>query len=184
MAFDVWGLWGWKAWRWNVIGFLALASLGWNLYQSQHDLTHDFYSPLTRFWELLLGALLAYGAFTKRATDPNVNVMWGRTANLRATIGVALLLCAVVLIDGSRQFPGVWALLTVVGAVLFISAGEYAWVNRAVFRCQAWCGLAPSATLCIYGIGPSFRLRESLLVKRPLCGFGQYCWWYRSCLLG
>ena len=51
----VWMLWRWKDWRWHVIGFLALASLGWNLYQSQHDLTHDFYSPLTRFWELLLG---------------------------------------------------------------------------------------------------------------------------------
>lgn len=129
----VWGLWRWKAWRWHVIGFLALASLGWNLYQSQHDLTHDFYSPLTRFWELLLGALLAYVAFTKRAWGVNLNDMWGRTANLRATMGAALLLCAVVLIDGSRQFPGGWALLPVVGAVLFISAGEHAWINRAVF---------------------------------------------------
>lgn len=138
----VWGLWRWKAWRCHVIGFLALASLGWNLYQSQHDLTHDFYSPLTRFWELLSGALLAYVAFAKRTTGLNVHVMWGRTANLRATMGAALLLCAVLLIDGSRQFPGAWALLPVMGAVLFISAGEHAWVNRAVFSLPivVWLG--------------------------------------------
>jgi peptidoglycan/LPS O-acetylase OafA/YrhL len=138
----VWVLWRWKVWRWYVIGFLAVASLSWNVYQSQHDLTHDFYSPLTRFWELLSGALLAYWMFAQRPSNHNASAAWVRTANLRASIGAVLLLYAVFVIDGSRQFPGGWALLPVIGAVLLISGGQQGWINRAVFArtSMVWLG--------------------------------------------
>ena len=56
-------LWvGWKL-RWNLLAVtlaVAIASFAWNIYLAPRDATADFYSPLTRFWELLAGAALAY----------------------------------------------------------------------------------------------------------------------------
>ncbi|MDR0933870.1 MAG: acyltransferase [Burkholderiaceae bacterium] len=57
-------LWvGWKG-RWNlrrlVIG-LGLVSLIWNVAICVRHPVMDFYSPMTRIWELLAGALLAHG---------------------------------------------------------------------------------------------------------------------------
>ena len=56
----VWVFWRVKALRFPLIALLTLSSLVWNIYQSQVDLTRDFYSPLTRFWELSAGAWLAF----------------------------------------------------------------------------------------------------------------------------
>jgi peptidoglycan/LPS O-acetylase OafA/YrhL len=60
-----WWLWSVRRWRLGIIFVLATTSFIWNIYQSQYDLTHDFYSPLTRFWELMCGALLAYFMVSK-----------------------------------------------------------------------------------------------------------------------
>lgn len=130
----VWALWRLKAWRWQVIFTLAVASFAWNVYQSQRDLTHDFYSPLTRFWELLCGALLAYRTVVLSASQKLVQTC--------AALGAALLVLAVVCIDADKRFPGAWALLPVMGAVLIICANDQAWVNRVVFanRFAVWMG--------------------------------------------
>ena len=60
-------LW-WRRWRalsWLVIPLAGL-SLGYSLHLAGRDLVADFYSPLTRFWELLLGAWLVYMARSGR----------------------------------------------------------------------------------------------------------------------
>lgn len=130
----VWALWRLKAWRWQLMCALAVASFVWNVYQSQHDLTHDFYSPLTRFWELLCGALLAYRTVVIAASD--------KTAQLRTALGAALLVVAIVWIDADKRFPGAWALLPVMGAVLVISGDGQTWVGKALFanRFAVWIG--------------------------------------------
>lgn len=130
----VWALWRLKAWRWQLMCALAAASFVWNVYQSQHDLTHDFYSPLTRFWELLCGALLAYRTVVIAASD--------KTAQLRTALGAALLVVAIVWIDADKRFPGAWALLPVMGAVLVISGDGQTWVGKTLFanRFAVWIG--------------------------------------------
>lgn len=183
----VWLLWRFKAARVYVIALLALASFAWNVYQSQHDLTHDFYSPLTRFWELLSGALLAYGTFNKQASQLEVGDMWVRTTNLRAGMGAALLLCAVLLIDDTRKFPGAWALLPVLGATLLISAGPNAWANRTVFSWPAmvWLGTISyplylwhwpvfSFARIVVGETPPVWLRSMLLLVSVLMAWVTY----------
>lgn len=128
----VWVLWRFKTWRWHIICVFAMASFAWNMYQSQHDLTHDFYSPLTRFWELLCGALLAYRLNASHARPPTVDEAWSHTDTLRPWFGALLLVAAVGLIDATQKFPGEWALMPVLGAVFVISGDSQHWINRVV----------------------------------------------------
>lgn len=136
----VWALWRCKTWREPLMVAVATGSFAWNIYQSQHDLVHDFYSPLTRFWELLSGALLAY-AMRGEATQPLADrAWWMHTANLRSLLGLGFLVLSVVVTD-ERHFPGAWALLPVAGAVLVVSASTHAWANRVVFSNTVWVWL-------------------------------------------
>lgn len=130
----VWTLWRLKTWRWQLMCALVGASFVWNVYQSQHDLTHDFYSPITRFWELLCGAMLAYRGVVSKASD--------KTAQMRTALGTVLLVVAIVWIDADKQFPGAWALLPVMGAVLVISGNGQTWLGQTLFanRLAVWIG--------------------------------------------
>ncbi len=128
----VWAIWRSKGWRLHLMVTVTFASFCWNIYQSQHDLVHDFYSPLTRFWELLCGALLAYLLNSRCRFSSEWSSWWSRVANLRGAVGLALLAMSVVVTD-SYGFPGVWAVLPVLGATLVISANSMAGVNRWVF---------------------------------------------------
>jgi peptidoglycan/LPS O-acetylase OafA/YrhL len=85
-----------------------------------------FYSPVSRAWELLAGGILAnyHVADPKRERRSSA-----RRDNLQATIGVIAILGAALWLDRDRPFPGVYALLPVLGAVLII-ASPTSWVNR------------------------------------------------------
>ncbi len=101
---------------------LALAGVSFaaNVWLTAEHPTAAFYLPVSRFWELLAGGLLAYFASS------------GRFANLKAAAGFALVGLSLLLLSSERSFPGGWALLPVLGSVLLISAGPRAWINRRV----------------------------------------------------
>jgi hypothetical protein len=130
----LWAFWRFKAIRLPLIALLTSGSFAWNIYQSQVDLTHDFYSPLTRFWELSAGAWLAFH-LSRRSQAP-------QSANVISARAVMILLAAVYVVDSKKAFPGGWALLPVVGAVLLIYAGPLAWFNKVLFsnRAMVWVG--------------------------------------------
>jgi peptidoglycan/LPS O-acetylase OafA/YrhL len=130
----LWAFWRFKRIRFPLIALLTTCSLVWNIYQSQIDLTHDFYSPLTRFWELSAGAWLAFHLSRRPQTHQFSSVISG--------FAVLLLVTAVYVIDSKKAFPGGWALIPVVGAVLLIYAGPTAWCNKALFsnRVVVWVG--------------------------------------------
>lgn len=142
----VWPLLLWAVWhlpgrRLAVLtGVALLASFAFNLWSIERDLVAAFYSPLSRFWELLAGAVLAGVALRagQRFADPG-----RRAANLRAGTGGLLLLAGVCLISDSDRFPGWWALLPTAGAVLLIAAGPGAWLNRHLLSARpvVWIGL-------------------------------------------
>jgi peptidoglycan/LPS O-acetylase OafA/YrhL len=137
----VWAVWRSKRWRLHLMITVTLASFCWNIYQSQYDLIHDFYSPLTRFWELLCGALLAYVLNSRWEFSSAWASCWWRVANFRGTLGLAVLVLSVVVTE-SHGFPGVWAVLPVFGAMLVISADPMTGVNRWVFSnpISVWVG--------------------------------------------
>jgi peptidoglycan/LPS O-acetylase OafA/YrhL len=97
-----------------------------------------FYLPLTRVWELLMGALLAY-----RSVVQNKELALWNSPNLNAWLAFALLVFANIFINDQTSFPGWWALLPTLCAALFISAGPLAWFNKHILgsRILVWFGL-------------------------------------------
>jgi len=113
--------------KWLIIVICCL-SFAFNIHQTSVDLTAAFYSPLTRFWELLIGAFIAYWCQSKSFTN---NRLFSPVLNYGLSIvGFLLILCSLLFIDKERAFPGAWALLPVLGAALIILAGPSGWINR------------------------------------------------------
>src|SRR5438067_4150342 len=126
-----------------------------------------FYLPVTRFWELLGGSLLA----CLRLELPE------RARSAASFAGAALIGVAIVVIDGASAFPGFWALAPVVGAMLVISAGPAASLNRVLFgnRVAVYIGLVSyplylwhwpllAYARIVHGAEPPASLRAALLL--------------------
>ncbi|MEO3691061.1 acyltransferase family protein [Roseateles paludis] len=84
-----------------------------------------FYSPFTRSWEFLVGALLALPLALWRQCSQRASTALG-------LVGLACLLVSVFQITESTRFPGWWTLLPTVGTALMLLAGCHAngWVTR------------------------------------------------------
>ena len=117
-----------------VAAILGIGSFLLNVALIGSDPVATFYLPFTRAFELLAGAVLACGWLKIDKA--------GAAGNWRASIGVALIALAAVLLDSHRAFPGWWALLPVAGTALLLSAPG-AWVNRVVLASPplVWIGL-------------------------------------------
>src|SRR5690349_18546087 len=114
--------------NWNfLIAILAVGSVsfitGNHLLETSR--TSAFYLPVPRFWELMIGGLLAYLELHHR------NLLTS-TASWRSLVGLCLLIAGLVLIDKDDRFPGFWALLPVLGSFLIISGGPESWFNKRI----------------------------------------------------
>ena len=100
------------------------------------DATADFYSPLTRFWELAIGAMVAYAALYRPGFA-------SRYRPVLAWVGILLAVAGVLMLQPDYTFPGAWALLPTVGTALLILAGANAPCNRLVLAAapMVWIGL-------------------------------------------
>lgn len=136
----VWPLLLYLAWQRRLsLGWLTATLAGGsfvlNIYQTRTDLQGPFYSPFTRGWELLAGAMLV---FVVAAPWPAAAAVWQRlpawlrSANIRSVLGLTLIGLATLAFDRRSLFPGWLALLPAVGSVLVLSAGPGAWLNRQV----------------------------------------------------
>ncbi len=101
-----------------------------------------FYMPYTRFWELLCGSLLAYASLQQsgqlsltRLISPRIRFL--HEQDVMAFIGLVILGYGFWKIDKGSAFPGLLAVLPVLGAMLIISAGQQAWLNRYVLSRKA-----------------------------------------------
>ena len=158
----VWPLLLWFLWRikfnlLSVTALLAIASFTLNLYGINYDLTASFYSPLTRFWELLCGGLLAWvqlqwnRKIADSKSNKNPHPSLGEKyishpyllVSIISFVGILSLGFGFFYIKNGDKFPGALALLPVIGTVLIIAAGPKAWLNRYVLsnRIMVWIGL-------------------------------------------
>jgi peptidoglycan/LPS O-acetylase OafA/YrhL len=69
----LWGLWKKNLRLATFVVLLALLSYKWNLETYKKSPDFDFYMPMTRFWELLAGVLLAL--WERRRTQQNVGTL-------------------------------------------------------------------------------------------------------------
>ncbi len=151
----------WK-WRFNLLNVtvtVAVLSFLLNVSVFAGSKVAIFYSPLTRFWELLLGAMLAYVSLFGREGLPrwqqNVLSWLGRSFVSRLNIGdkgaairdcmsilaVTLLLIGLSVIDKTTFYPGWWAMLPTLATVMFIAAGPQALLNRKVLSHPVLVGI-------------------------------------------
>ena len=121
-----------------VIILVVGISFAHNIYQSRHDLTADFYSPLTRVWELLIGGWLAIKM--QKASDFYLSI---RYSNVLAVLGCIAILGSFALINRYVAFPGYWALFPVLGTACLLAAGPSSWLGKVVLshRLMVWIGL-------------------------------------------
>ena len=110
-----------------------------NVATISNDAVWTFYSPLSRMWELSVGGLLAWLSLH----SPVLRRLTSFQSSSLSLVGVVCLSLALILIDKGRAFPGWWALLPVIGAMLIIAAGAGAWFNRAILshKVAVWFGL-------------------------------------------
>ncbi len=132
-----------------VTGLALVLSMYFNLEGIRRDLVGTFYSPFTRFWELMSGGVLAYLAATHGDSGPARRArMWiervtgnaGRRDACSA-LGLIVILATVLLLDRSRHFPGLWAALPVGGAFLVILAGPDAALNQRLLSARLIVGI-------------------------------------------
>ncbi|HEX4856644.1 MAG TPA: acyltransferase family protein [Limnobacter sp.] len=110
-----------------VLLFLIAASLAYGVWLIQTNPTGAFYSPLGRFWELAAGGLLAC-LFYRNETSGQPKIK----PELMAVTGVGLLVAALVLVDKSRAFPGLWAVLPVGAACCLVASQQSSFNNRVL----------------------------------------------------
>ena len=160
-----WPLLLWFAWKhkFNLLKItilVAIASFVLNIKGIKQDMVATFYSPQTRFWELLSGSLLAWVSLYNNDVLDNVKHkfdFWlsrifyskreeanGKTlSNIFSFVGLLLLVYGFCRINKELSFPGNWALVPVLGTALIIAAGSKAWVNRTILsnKVAVWFGL-------------------------------------------
>lgn len=146
-----------------LIALLLTASLIWSLVSMATDPEGVYFSPLTRAWELLAGALLAtahhyfpavVGA-TDRANpassvsqvvDSQVEPWCGRRSFLKESLlwfSLFSLLASFWLIHEERDFPGWWALIPVfatLGTLAFAPSSRIA-IRMLTHPALVWVGL-------------------------------------------
>lgn len=95
-----------------------------------------FYAPVTRAWEFALGALLVFGSARQRLLPQSLLLTF-------SLLGLLMLAGSALLIDGSMRFPGLVALVPVIGIAMLIIGGNTGnhWVNRLLStRPIVWVG--------------------------------------------
>lgn len=161
----VWPFVLWFAWKrkFNLLTLTILVgfvSFYLNLKGIKKDAVATFYSPQTRFWELFAGSILAWFALYKKDAfaiyklkidgwlakliyREAVDVDGKTLSNVVSFVGCLLLSYGLWRITKDVSFPGKWAVIPVLGAVLIILAGSKAWINRKLLsnKIAVWFGL-------------------------------------------
>lgn len=155
----------WLAWKYkfNLLVstlLIAAASFALNVNGVKSDPVATFYSPQTRFWELLSGSLLAWITLYKTDTlAPTKNRIAANSIFVKfsqkwffdskimpgfiSILGFLGLGYGFLVINKNMSFPGYWALVPVLSTVMIIGTGPKAFINRTLLsnRVMVWFGL-------------------------------------------
>lgn len=118
--------------------FLISCSFLYNIYFVNGFPEASFYLLPGRTWQLLLGAWLAHWclgddpvqAWTRRLRCRWPNILGLTAGDIRSLLGIGMIIGTFGLLAPTWSYPGWWALLPTIGALLLISAGPNGLVNR------------------------------------------------------
>lgn len=115
---------------------IAILSFFANIYLIGSHPVAAYFLPVSRFWELMLGGVLAH----MQLHHPE---MLKKHSNCQSILGFSLILIGLFTINELREFPGWWALLPTFGSIFVISAGPEAWLNKKLLSnaTMVWLGL-------------------------------------------
>ncbi len=143
----LWPLLLWLAWKkrfnlFSVTALIAFVSVCLNLYWHKTKPILDFFSPQTRFWELLCGAMLAWAHLHfQQSMAPlkdkindllhfdSAKINKNLLSHVLSLFGMTLLMATFFFTKG-HGFPGKWALLPVLASILIIASGKKGWFNH------------------------------------------------------
>ena len=115
---------------------IGIVSFGINICTVHQHPVAAFYSPLSRSWELMVGAVLAL-------TPPLGRHVFALGSKQLSVAGLALIAFGLFFVTDTMAFPGWVALLPTLGAACCIAAGPSPWLNRNILgnRAFVWIGL-------------------------------------------
>lgn len=122
----------------GALAVIVIVSLSWSILQTEVNQTWAYFSPLTRAWELALGALVAVLAPSIARLKTN-----GAPTFLAVT-GLCAIIVAALLLTPETRYPGAAAILPVTGSAALIAAGCIArptLIGRAIsLPAMQWVG--------------------------------------------
>lgn len=124
-----------------ILVLIAVLSMMANLVLVSRYPTEMFFWPVARFWEFIAGGLLAWSFFVQGGMHGNQpsTIKLGDSAalsqkvfgglsripgGLLCLIGISLLIVGIFALHGELGYPGIWACIPVLGAVMVIGAGS------------------------------------------------------------
>jgi peptidoglycan/LPS O-acetylase OafA/YrhL len=114
----------------TLISLCIVGSIGFTLYLINRNLDELFFHPLARFWELLLGAGIAYWHHQRGidALPAIFDNFWMR--QLLSISALSTLIATMFLIDGKTPHPGLSTVLPLAAVTVLIASGSGATGNR------------------------------------------------------
>lgn len=131
--------------RWHMglaIGILIVGSFAFAIYLANRNLDALYFHPLARFWELLLGAALAYfhHRFGINSLPSMLDRVWMR--HLLSFAGLSAILSALFLFGDKVPHPSAITLVPLIGVAALIASGSSSVGGRLLsFRPMVWVGL-------------------------------------------
>lgn len=104
---------------------ILIVSLCYCIYTRSDNSGVNYYSPLSRSWELMAGALLSQ-ASTSFSSLRERKLF----CEISSLIGISLILLSIIFINEGMMFPGYLAIFPVLGASLVIFSGPNTLINK------------------------------------------------------
>jgi len=131
--------------RWPIgliVGPLIAGSLVFAIYLSKSNLDELYFHPLARFWELMLGAALAYGHHRFRFEALPYQIHIPGVRHLLSLAGLAAICIAFFFTNAKNPHPGLSTLVPLLGVVALIASGGRSVVGRLLaLKPMVWIGL-------------------------------------------
>lgn len=105
---------------------IFILSFSFSIFIAQQNIVFDFFSPLTRFWEILSGAALVI------IERKHTTITSKKTSSIISILGLALIITGLVSFNGNTPFPSWRAVFPVLGATLIIASGPHALINSKI----------------------------------------------------